>query len=164
MAPVLDLLPPAGVRVLDIGAGTGVLADWLCDRGCAVTAVDPVPNLRASDKPRWIDDSLPDLDRVEGAFDALLLSGLWHHLTPETREAAWLRLAELTEPGGAVLMSLRHGPGHPERPAFPISEEAEIEAAARAGLRLEHRRGAASIQAGNIAAGVTWTWLALRRD
>ncbi|MDH6569260.1 protein-L-isoaspartate O-methyltransferase [Streptomyces sp. SAI-208] len=43
---LLDLLPPAPARVLDVGAGTGRDAAALAGRGYTVDAVEPVAELR----------------------------------------------------------------------------------------------------------------------
>ena len=74
------------------------------------------------------------------------------------------RLAAITAPGGVLLISLRHGPGAPGRPVYPCDPAETTGQAARSGLTLLHRQEAPSLQEGNRAMGVTWTWLAFRRD
>jgi 2-polyprenyl-3-methyl-5-hydroxy-6-metoxy-1,4-benzoquinol methylase len=66
----------------------------------------------------WLADSLPDLAGLGARrFDFILLSGVWHHLAADERRLAFARLAELLDPEGRILMSLRHGPGMTARPA-----------------------------------------------
>jgi SAM-dependent methyltransferase len=173
LAPVVDLLPHAPAKVLDVGAGVGRDADWMARQGLEVLAVEPVEALRRAGRAlhsgspfSWLDDRLPDLPalRARGeTFDHVHLSGVWQHLNPELRVRAMPVLADLTTPGGSVLMSLRHGPGAPSRPCFDCRPEEAIELAGKAGLLLLARRAAESIQPKNRAAGVHWTWLAFAK-
>lgn len=167
-APVAGFIPTTPARIADIGAGTGRDAAWLAAMGHAVVAVEPAAALREAGRAlrpdlAWIDDRLPALARLSGTFDRLLLSGVWQHLDEAARTIAMPRLAALLAPLGMLIMSLRHGPGAPSRPVWPIDVERTIALAERAGLRLVHRAEAASVQAGNRAAGVTWTWVCLEK-
>lgn len=171
-APVLDLLPVPPVRVADLGAGTGRDAAWFARQGNRVLAVEPVRALREAGEAlhrgsglAWLDDRLPGLaeTRKRGPFDLVTLCAVWQHLNEGTREAALASLAAVTAPGGMVVMSLRHGPGAAGRPVFEAPPEATVAAASRAGFRLLRRAEAESLQAGNRASGVRWTWLALAR-
>ncbi|WP_367620994.1 class I SAM-dependent methyltransferase [Streptomyces olivoreticuli] len=49
---VLDLLPPAPARAVDVGAGTGRDAAALARRGYRVVAVEPVGELREASRAR----------------------------------------------------------------------------------------------------------------
>jgi SAM-dependent methyltransferase len=168
--PVLDLLPPPPARVVDIGAGTGRDAAWLASQGYSVLAVEPVAALReagmrlhASTGVEWLDDRLPDLPQAQlrAPFDIVVLCAVWHHLTDDERRCAMGSLARLVATGGTLILSLRHGPEVPGRPAYPIIPEATVALAESAGFRLLRRKGVESVQSGNRAAGVHWTWLAL---
>ncbi|MEO0937575.1 MAG: methyltransferase domain-containing protein [Pseudomonadota bacterium] len=163
LGPVRDLIPDCGT-VLDVGAGTGHIASWLTARGCNVVAVEPVAELWQTPGLRRITDTLPKLATIEGPFDMILLSGVWHHLDASARAVAWDRLAALLATEGQVLMSFRHGPSPENRPAFPIDLSKERAAALRSGLAVTASRSSGSIQATNKAAGVTWTWLALKHS
>lgn len=167
-APVGDFIPTTPARIADIGAGTGRDAAWLAGMGHAVVAVEPAAALREAGRAlrpdlAWIDDRLPELAHLSGSFDRLLLSGVWQHLDEDARAVAMCRLAGLLAPRGVLVMSLRHGPGAPSRPVWAIDVEGTIALAEGAGLRLVHRAEAASVQAGNQAAGVTWTWVCLEK-
>ena len=169
-APVADLLPTSAGRVLDVGAGTGRSAAWFADQGHRVVAAEPVgafidaaKGLHPSPRISWVQDRLPELRQVqamEEPFDLITLVGVWQHLALGQREAAIPTLAALAAPGARLILSLRHGPGAPNRPCFPCDPGETIAAAQAAGLRLVRRVVAPSVQQQNRDAGVTWTWLA----
>lgn len=168
---VVDLLPVVPSRVADIGAGSGRDAAWLAEMGHDVLAVEPVDELRQagsdrhrSPRIRWLDDRLPDLTRLrtERPFDLLILNGVWQHLDEAERRIAIRALADATAAGGLVILSLRHGIGAPNRPVHSVQPEDTIELATEAGFQLLRKQRAESMQPQNRAAGVYWTWLALR--
>jgi SAM-dependent methyltransferase len=85
----LSLLPEvAGLRVLDAGCGPGAYANWLAERGAAVTAVDISPKMialaraRLGDRVRVIEHDLAQrLDFAsDGEFDLVLSSLALHYL------------------------------------------------------------------------------------
>ncbi|MFC4671530.1 class I SAM-dependent methyltransferase [Seohaeicola nanhaiensis] len=170
-APFLDLLPGAGATALDIGTGTGRDAAWLAARGLAVTAVEPTEGLRAAGITRhgatleWMDDILPNLPGLGArTFDLVVVNAVWHHLGDAERDRAARRLAALLRSDGLILLSLRHGPEHPGQPVVALEATAEVDRLAAAGLRLVRQETPDPHQGQNRAAGVTWIWLALRRD
>ncbi|WP_431858707.1 class I SAM-dependent methyltransferase [Azospirillum sp.] len=135
-ADILDLLPPEGATILDVGAGSGRDAAWLAAKGHDVVAVEPSAGMRAeavrrheTGRIRWVDDRLPGLEyvhRLGVAFDFILLSAVWMHVAPADRQRAFRKLVTLLKPGGRMVMSLRHGTPDPERAMHPVSR-AEIE-------------------------------------
>lgn len=169
LAPVADLLPDGARHTLDIGAGTGRDAAWLAGRGGRILAVEPVAafreagrRLHPSPQIDWLDDSLPSLSNVRQrgeSFDCILLIAVWHHLEPEQRQLAFDNIRRLSATGCRLILSLRHGPASPTRPGFPISVEETVDLARRSQFGLLANRAAASVQAGNRQAGVSWTWL-----
>ena len=167
-ADVLHLLPPPPARVLDIGAGTGRDAAALAALGHAVTAVEPTTALRLgaqrlhpSPRIRWLDDHLPDLASVGGAFDAVMLTAVWMHLDAVERASAMPVVAALVAPGGVLTMTLRHGPIPPGRRMFEVSMAETIALAEAEGLHCIDR---STGDAGRYAQpGVTWDRLTFRR-
>lgn len=170
LAPITEVLPVPPVRILDAGAGTGRDAAWLTSLGHVVTAAEPTATFRAVGEERhgegitWCDARLPALDGLDPeSFDAILINGVWHHLSEVERDAAIPRLAALLVDGGRLMMSLRHGRSHPDLPVVPLDGDAEIARARASGLEPILRREAHSHGEANIAAGVTWTWLAFEK-
>ena len=109
-ANILHLFPTAPSQIIDIGAGTGRDAAAFAERGHSVTAVEPTAELRAEAERlharwpiTWIDDSLPDLDRVHErgeCYDVVMLTAVWMHLDAAQRERAMVRLSliHISEP------------------------------------------------------------------
>ncbi len=171
--PVAADLPSEPSMILDVGAGSGRDAIWLAGRGHRVVAVEPVTELKdgagraeGAFSVEWVDDTLPALATLrgrEGAFDLILLSGVWHHVAEAARPQALARLAALLARRGRVIVSLRHGPGEDGELIFACDADRTIAQARAVGLALVRRIAARSLQPGNAAAGVTWTWLVLER-
>jgi SAM-dependent methyltransferase len=170
----LHLLPTAPSRILDIGAGTGVDAAWFAEQGHSVVAVEPTAEFRTaamrlhpSPLIEWLDDVLPGLDVVLSRgeqFDVVMLSAVWMHLDEAERRAGMPRLASLLAPGGLMLLSLRHGPIPAGRRMFDVSGEETMALAGQHGLKTVLNTETGSLQAGNAAAGVTWTRLGFRKE
>ena len=83
------------------------------------------------------------------------------HLDPPQRRRAMPHVAGLVRHGGAMIMSLRHGPVPPGRRMFEVSAEETTELAAAEGLilvlRLDHQDGILG------RPGVSWTRLAFQK-
>lgn len=173
LAPVLDLLPSRPGRALDVGAGTGRDAAWLTKRGHHVLAVEPVSELRRAGRVlhhesniAWLDDSLPFLWRanVRGeTFDLILGIAVWQHLPADQHKLALASLSSLASPGCRVILSVRHGPGAPNRACFAADTDRLVAAAKDNRFDLLARRRADSVQPRNQRAGVTWDWLCFER-
>ena len=172
LRPVLDLLPTLPGRAVDVGAGSGRDAAWLAQQGPRVVAIEPVERLRRAGIERhgalpieWLDDRLPELTAVPAGskFVLLLVNGVWQHLDASQQRTAMQRLAGLAKHGATLIVSLRHGPGAATRPVHEIDASDTIRTARDAGFELIRERQAESWQDANRAAGVYWTWLALRR-
>lgn len=120
-----DLLPPIPGPILDVGAGSGVHAVGLAERGYRVLAVEPSSGMRAEAARlfpdaavEWLDDRLPDLEAVRRRgerFAFVLVNAVWMHVPPADRDRACAALAELAAPGAAVSMALRQGPSPVDR-------------------------------------------------
>ncbi|MER7568672.1 class I SAM-dependent methyltransferase [Streptomyces sp. NPDC097941] len=140
---LLDLLPEAPARVLDIGAGTGRDAAALAGRGYTVDAVEPVAELRRlaerlhpGSGVNWRVGALPEIPGVRGPYDVVLLSAVWMHLRPEERPVAMRRLAGLLGPGGILLITLRRGEPPVDRRMFDVPPQEVAGHGAEVGLRL----------------------------
>lgn len=98
-----------GLRVLDVGAGTGDLAAAALAAGADVTAVDPDPDMLAlardrAPRARLGRAGLPLLPFANAAFDAVLANFVVNHV-PDPR-AAVSELARVTAPGGRVAVTI----------------------------------------------------------
>jgi SAM-dependent methyltransferase len=134
-------IPSASATILDIGAGSGRDAAWFAAQGYTVLAVEPSDTMREEGQRRhpdpritWLADSLPGCDavfRIGAAFDVILLSAVWMHVTPADRPRAFRKLVTLLKPGGLLALTLRIGPPAPDRDMHPV-DVTEIEALARA--------------------------------
>lgn len=169
---VLHLIPEAPCHVLDIGSGTGRDAAGFAAMGHHVVAVEPTAGLRtraaalhASPLIEWLDDSLPELKHLMArgeTFDVVMLTAVWMHLDAPQRKRAMPKVASLLRPGGALVLSLRHGPVPPGRRMFAVTAEETITLANAETLRLTLQRHTASDAFGR--SDVSWTRLAFVRD
>jgi len=143
---LLDLLPPPGATILDVGAGSGRDAAWLAARGYDVVAAEPSEAMRTLARqhhplPRihWVADSLPDLPQVRRlglTFDLILLSAVWMHVPPSARQRALRKLATLLSPNGRIAISLRIGPPDTGRAMYEVTLPELTSMAQQFGLRL----------------------------
>lgn len=135
-----DFLPTEKAAVLDVGAGSGRDAAWLASKGHDVVAIEPAAAMREEAQRRhphanvqWRSDRLPELKattRTGLSFDFILLSAVWMYVAPRDRARAFRKLTNLLKPGGALAISLRHGPVEPKR-GMHDAAPAEIEKLAR---------------------------------
>lgn len=165
---LLDLLPPPGATILDVGAGSGRDAAWLAGRGYEVVAAEPSAAMLAharalhpSSRIRWVADSLPELAAVRRlglSFDFILLSAVWMHIAPAERQRTLRKLATLLAPKGRIAISLRLGAPDAARAIHAVSL-AELAGMARQfGLRIVNTHTSAD-RLGRSE--VTWTSVVL---
>jgi SAM-dependent methyltransferase len=102
-------LPPRPARVLDVGGGPGVYADWLASRGYEVRLVDPVPlhveqaAEVAGGRFTVATGDARQLDEKDESYDAVLLLGPLYHLTERRdRLCALAEARRVLRPGGVV--------------------------------------------------------------
>ncbi|MFF9395964.1 class I SAM-dependent methyltransferase [Streptomyces griseoluteus] len=165
---VLDLLPPAPAKVLDVGAGTGRDAVALARRGYQVVGAEPVRELREvaqslnpCEDVRWVEDSLPTLSHLHGPFELVLLSAVWMHLAPAERGQAMERLTTLLAPMGLLVVSLRRGVPPTDRVMFDVPAEEIVRDGERAALRLVRLVAEGTDRLGR--AEVWWQTVVLRK-
>ncbi len=105
-------LPPAPVRVLDVGGGPGRYASWLAERGYNVDMIDPVPlhleqaaeRARAGASFTTTEGDARDLPGGDSTYDAVLLLGPLYHLTDRAdRLRALSEARRVVKPGGPVI-------------------------------------------------------------
>jgi SAM-dependent methyltransferase len=104
------LLPAAPARVLDVGGGPGVYAEWLAVLGYEVHVVDPialhVEEVLARSESARVTAALGDaraLSEPDGSVDAVLLLGPLYHLTERDERLSALREAHrVLKTGGAL--------------------------------------------------------------
>ena len=143
---LLDLLPAPGATILDVGAGSGRDAAWFADKGYDVVAVEPSETMRTFARRRhpsrrihWLADSLPDLAQVRRlglTFDLILLSAVWMHVPPASRQRALRKLTTLLSPNGRIAISLRIGPPDTDRAMYEVALPELTAMAQQFGLRL----------------------------
>jgi SAM-dependent methyltransferase len=107
------LLPERGsdgepLRVLDVGGGAGVHAQWLAADGRQVTLVDPVPlHVEQAGRLPGVTATLGDaraLAAADASMDAVLLLGPLYHLTERAdRLRALAEARRVVRPGGLVV-------------------------------------------------------------
>lgn len=149
----LSMLPANPGLACDIGAGSGRDACWLAAQGWDVVAVEPSPILRAmaqqanaaalatSGKITWLDDSLPELKKLQALdqrFNLILISAVWMHMPAAQHERAMRIVSELLSPGGLLVITLRNGPDDNSR-FYPVSTEDVVALATKHALAKKHQ-------------------------
>jgi len=100
----------AGARsVLDVGAGTGIAARQLADRGARVLAIEPDPRMAAVARAHGLEVEIATFERwqpVGRRFELVTAGQAWHWVDPE-RGAA--KAATVLEPGGRLGVFWNYG-------------------------------------------------------
>lgn len=98
------VLPPAPARIVEMGAGDGLLAAALVARGYDVLAVDDNQEMVDATLERGVDALCTDAVRFSAVepFDAVLFTRSLHHMTP--LDAALDRAHEALRPGGVLFI------------------------------------------------------------
>ncbi len=102
------LLPVAPARVLDVGGGSGVHAEWLAEDGYEVELVDPVPlHVEQAARIPGVTARLGDareLSAADAAYDVVLMLGPLYHLPERAdRVRALAEAHRVVRPGGLVV-------------------------------------------------------------
>jgi SAM-dependent methyltransferase len=107
-----------GGRALDVGCGTGALAERLAERGYAVTGVDPSEGMleimrRRSPQSTAIRASGTDLPFTDDTYDLVFTVAALHHIADPAAVAATLaEMVRVTRPGGRIVI-WDHNPRNP---------------------------------------------------
>ena len=105
LAPALAGAPDvSGLRVVDLGAGTGILTEQLIGLGADVTAVEPDESMRAEFRrrlpsARLLAGSAEDIPVPDGSADAVLCGQAMHWFT---MDRALPEIARVLVPGGVL--------------------------------------------------------------
>jgi ubiquinone/menaquinone biosynthesis C-methylase UbiE len=110
-----DYIKP-GLKIIDIGAGTGRYAFYLAQQNCSVTALDIVPKFVTLMQAKAKEQSVPmaisrgnaiDLSQFEDAqFDMVLCMGPLYHLkTVKQRKTALGECLRILNPGGIIAVA-----------------------------------------------------------
>lgn len=101
------MLPPGARRVLDLGAGTGILSDALVTRGLEVVAVEPSRQMldvlrRRHPEVACHEGSAEAIPLAGESIDAVVVGQAWHWMDPV---AAGAEIARVLRPGGWLAMA-----------------------------------------------------------
>jgi len=105
-------------RGLDVGCGTGTLAQRLADRGYEMTGLDPSEGMLEILRERApsveaVRGSGTELPFDDGSFDLVLTVAALHHIAdPEAVRATLAEMVRVTRPGGRILI-WDHNPRNP---------------------------------------------------
>ncbi len=112
---LLGMLPPLqGLRVLDLGCGPGVYAQFLYDHGADVTCIDECEQMlnlvkeKLGDKVKCytydLSNGLPDT--LEGTFDIVICPLLVHYI--KELDKLFNDIGKVLKPGGYFVFSTHH--------------------------------------------------------
>ncbi|HZU05173.1 MAG TPA: class I SAM-dependent methyltransferase [Chloroflexota bacterium] len=114
---IRDRLPPPA-RVLDVGCGTGLLAQRLAREGYTMTGLDPSHGmLRYGERvARYVQGDGAALPFGDRTFDGAITVAALHHIFEPRKVAATIReMLRVTRPGGVVVI-WDHNPLNPYWP------------------------------------------------
>lgn len=102
------LLPTAPAKLLDVGGGSGIHAEWLARDGYEVHLVDPVPlHVEQAGRLPGVDARAGDareLPAEDASYDVVLLLGPLYHLPERAdRVRALSEARRVVRPGGLVV-------------------------------------------------------------
>jgi SAM-dependent methyltransferase len=114
-----DLLALGARRVLDVGAGTGIAAQQLAERGADVVAIEPDARMAAIAREKGIPteiDSFESWDPAGRTFDLVVFASSFHWVDPAV---AFPKVREILRDGGTLaLLWNRLVPTRPTRDDF----------------------------------------------
>jgi SAM-dependent methyltransferase len=113
---VLRSCPPG--RGLDVGCGTGVLAQRLAEAGYEMTGLDPSEGMlevmrKRTSKVHAVHGSATEMPFADSSFDLALSVAVMHHIAdPGAVRETLAEMVRVVRPGGAVLI-WDHNPRNP---------------------------------------------------
>jgi SAM-dependent methyltransferase len=121
---VIDALlgpEPAGLKVLDVGCGTGIASRPMAARGCEVLGVELAPRMAEIARSHGIDveiSAFEDWDAAGRSFDRVASAQAWHWLDLLVATA---KAASLLRPRGSLCL-IYNGGAHPDDLADALEE------------------------------------------
>ncbi|MET7992895.1 class I SAM-dependent methyltransferase [Amycolatopsis sp. NPDC005232] len=103
-AALIDRLAAAGPKVLDVGAGTGIVAKQLQDRGNVVLGVEPDERMAEFARKQNLDVEVATFETWDAngrTFDAVVSGQAWHWVDPVKGAE---KAAEVLKPGGVLAL------------------------------------------------------------
>ena len=99
----------AGIRILDVGCGSGGLARLLAEEGAEVTGIDPNPQAPTAARTlapaaRFEEASAEALPFEDAAFDVVLVVNALHHVPLDAMDRALAEAARVARPGGWLIV------------------------------------------------------------
>lgn len=114
-----------GVRVLDLGCGTGTLLAMAAERGALVTGIDADPKMLAKAVPKLqgreaqlIQGYTTAVDLPKESFDVVISSLFFHHLHTADKRSTLERALHWLAPGGRMVIADFARPRHPVHKAL----------------------------------------------
>ena len=97
-----------GLKVLDVGAGTGSLALWMKQQGCEVLCIDPSDEMIARCLNKGLCSQYVGLEefKTDERFDLILTISSLIHIPKERWEKALHHLHSLLKPQGLLFLSV----------------------------------------------------------
>ena len=99
----------AGIRILDVGCGSGGLARLLAEEGAEVTGIDPNPQALTAARTlapaaRFEEAGAEALPFEDAAFDVVLVVNALHHVPLDAMDRALAEAARVARPGGWLIV------------------------------------------------------------
>lgn len=133
----------AGLRLLDIGTGSGALVRWLRREGVAAFGLEPDAGLlraavadpkRPAPAGLWIAGTAERLPFRARSLDAVLFFNSLHHIVPDRQVAALAEAARCLRPAGVLVVIEPVAAGSFFELLAPLDDETAVRAAAQAAL------------------------------
>lgn len=103
--------PKSGMKVLDVGCGTGITLEQYVDAGCNGFGVDASEAMliqarkRLGDKAELTFGTAEQLAFANDTFDRVLASLFLHELTADARDTVFSELARVVSPDGRIVIT-----------------------------------------------------------
>lgn len=102
--------PQEGMRVLDVGCGTGMHLSKYLKAGCEVYGIDPSTSMldiarqRLGTNADLYQGSATEMPYENGFFDLVIMMLALHEMKPSTRDAVLQEMKRVQKPDGRILL------------------------------------------------------------